>query len=635
MTAPVAIDLLAAALEYAGRNKPVFPAYGVASGRCGCGRYPCGEGNHNAGKHPHGRLALNGFKDATSAENTVRHWWTLEPSSNIATPTNWCIVLDVDPRNGGDETLAELERKHGSLPDTAEVLTGGGGRHVYFAPIPGFRSKNGVALGLDIKAEGGYVLLPPSNHVSGRQYIDEILHPLFDTPLAPLPRWLVELATTIGPSQRNGNESAGSETDWGALLRGAPIGQRRSIALRIAGHFLGKREAPGTVVELLLAFGRQCSPPYDDEEDFRRLVRDLAERDRSRNSTTATAPAETAAAASSGSPVLVCLGDVEPENVEWLWERRIPRSKISLGIGEVGTGKTTITLDVAARITRGAAWPDGGRAPVGDVLLLTSEDGLADTVRPIVDRQGGDARRVHVLKAVRVEGQECPFTLERDLPALDAAIQQTRAILVVISPLSAYLGSRDSYKDAEIRGLLTPLAALAERRRVAIFGVMHLTKAQTRRLLLRAQGSVAFVAQARTVLVVGEVADTPGRRLLASCKNNLGPQASALAFRITDAGLTWEDAPIEGTAEVLLAADEPVSRSDRRERDHAVTFLRELLADGPTASKQVLADAKANGIAQRTLWRAKTDLGVKAERAKGQTGPWYWMLPATEPEPFS
>jgi putative DNA primase/helicase len=326
-------------------------------------------------------------------------------------------------------------------------------------------------------------------------------------------------------------------------------------------------------------------------------------------------------------PVLVNLADVAPEAVEWLWHNRIARGKLALVVGEAGTGKTYTTLDMGARTTEGAPWPDGGIAPAGAVLLLASEDGLADTVRPIVDRQHGDPRRVSVLRAVRVDGQECSFSLERDLPALEQALAATAAVLAIISPLSAYLGSKDSYKDAEVRAILTPLAALAEKYRVALVGILHLTKAAQRRLLLRAQGSVAFVAQARTVLAVGEDPDTPGRRLLVSVKNNLGPLAPALAFRISEAGLAWEPGIVEGTAEDLLAGDEPASRSETHERDLAVTFLRDLLAEGPATSKQIMADAKANGIAQRTLWRAKAGLGIIAERAKGQTGAWYWMLP--------
>jgi hypothetical protein len=330
-------------------------------------------------------------------------------------------------------------------------------------------------------------------------------------------------------------------------------------------------------------------------------------------------------------PVLVCLGDVEAAPVAWDWPGRIARGRVALIVGDVGAGKTTVTLDMTARKTGGADWPDGGRPPEGPVILLTSEDGLADTVRAIIDRQGGDARRVYVLQAVRTEGGEHPFTLERDLGALETAIKQTGAAWVVISPLSAYLGSKDSYRDAEIRGLLTPLAALAETLRVAIVGIMHLTKAQQARLLSRVQGSVAFVAQARTVLVVGEDPNVAGRRLFASLKNSYGPKPATLAFRIDDHGLTWEPDPVAGPAETLLAQDQAETRTEARERTQAETFLRELLTPLPVKSTDVHTAAKANGIAQRTLWRAKANLGVTAERAKGDAkAPWYWIMPAEE-----
>jgi len=285
---------------------------------------------------------------------------------------------------------------------------------------------------------------------------------------------------------------------------------------------------------------------------------------------------------------------------------------------------------MAARTTRGAAWPDAGHAPSGAVIVLTSEDGIADTLRPRIDRLGGDAARVYVLRAVKVEGQECAFNLERDLPALEQALRTTDALMLVIDPVSAYLGSKDSYKDAEIRGILSPLADLAERYRVAVVAILHLTKAAQRKLLLRAQGSIAFVAQARVVLAVGEDSDQPGRRLVVPVKNNLGPAAVALAFRITDAGLAWEEGTVEGAAEQLLASDDVETRSSRRERDDAVSFLRDALSSGPVSSKQIERDAHANGISRATLWRSKAQLGIKAERSRtteGNTGPWYWRLP--------
>jgi len=312
--------------------------------------------------------------------------------------------------------------------------------------------------------------------------------------------------------------------------------------------------------------------------------------------------------------------------------RRLARGKLTLVIGEPGTGKTYLVVDCGARVTRGHPWPDGTTPIAGAVIVLTSEDGVADTLRPRLDHQGGEPARVHILRAVRIDGAEFPFTLERDLPQLARVLtERPDTTLVILDPVSAYLGSKDSYKDAEIRGLLSPLAALAERFDVALLAILHLTKAAQRKLLLRAQGSIAFVAQARVVLAVGEDPEHEGRRLLVSVKNNLGPPAAALAFRITDDGLTWEAGAVEGTAEQLLVADDVETRSKRRERDEAATFLRHILRDGPVGARQIAADATANGISRSTLWRAKSDLGIAAERSRtveGNTGPRYWALPA-------
>jgi putative DNA primase/helicase len=166
------------------------------------------------------------------------------------------------------------------------------------------------------------------------------------------------------------------------------------------------------------------------------------------------------------------------------------------------------------------------------------------------------------------------------------------------------------------------------RRRVAVVGLLHLTKAQQRRVLHRVQASIAFVAQARTVLAVGEDPET-GRRVVAPLKNNLGPLPPVLAFRISDRGLEWEPGIVEGTAETLLAGDEAPTRTERQELDRAMQFLRDELCDGPVRSTEVVKDAKANGVSERTLWRAKAALNVPAHR-QGQ-GPWFWCAPHAEP----
>ena len=220
------------------------------------------------------------------------------------------------------------------------------------------------------------------------------------------------------------------------------------------------------------------------------------------------------------------------------------------------------------------------------------------------------------------EGNEYTFSLSRDLPQLEAKIVETGAVLVTIDPFSAYLGATDSYKDSDIRRVLTPLAALAERTRVVVVAVMHLTKDDKRRAVSRGLGSMAFIAASRVTLAVGrdpDDSDPNGRRIVAPIKANLSEPAPALAFRLTDGRFTWDDQPpAEVDVDEVLGG---VRSDDRAEREDAKAFLLEVLAKGPVPSTEIEKDAKANGIAQRTLFRAKSSLGVQAKR-NGFGPPW-------------
>jgi hypothetical protein len=329
-------------------------------------------------------------------------------------------------------------------------------------------------------------------------------------------------------------------------------------------------------------------------------------------------------------PVVVRLDTVAPELVEWIWPGRIPRGKLTLLIGDPGLGKSFLALDIAARVSRGAVWPDGGRAPLGAIVLLSAEDGLSDTIRPRLDKLNADVGRIHALTAMREAGVDRGFSLETDLERLGTVIESTGAALVGIDPLSAYLGDRDSYKDSEIRGLLGPLAALAERTRVAIVAIIHLTKDQQRKALFRALGSIAFVAAARVVLAIGKDPEDEERRILVPVKNNLATPSPALAFTLKRGMLEWYAEPVKGVdADALLS---PASE-ERGERQDADSLLGSLLADGEIASVDVMRAADANGISRATLFRAKRRLGISA-RHVGQPGrrggAWFWSLPVEE-----
>jgi AAA domain len=230
-------------------------------------------------------------------------------------------------------------------------------------------------------------------------------------------------------------------------------------------------------------------------------------------------------AASPGSATvkLRCIREIVPEPVNWLWPNRLAAGKVALLFGEPGIGKSQISLDIAARISTGGEWPDGGKAPLGHVIILSSEDGLADTVRPRLDAAGADVNRIHVVEAVRnANGTARTFNLAADLDALEDAINDTSGELrlIIIDPITSYMGRIDSHRTTDVRGVLEPLAAFAERLGVAVLAVSHPPKSTPPKAMNAVTGSGAYVAFARSVFLVVEEPETD-RRLLLPVKNSL------------------------------------------------------------------------------------------------------------------
>lgn len=345
-----------------------------------------------------------------------------------------------------------------------------------------------------------------------------------------------------------------------------------------------------------------------------------------------------------GAPVIVRLADVKPEPVDWLWPGRIALGKLTLIAGDPGLGKSFLTLDLAARVSRGSAWPDapGVVTTSGGVVLLSAEDGVADTIRPRLDAAGADVNRIVALEAIRSigdKGRESArtFDLSRDLAALEAAIQSVEVCrLVVIDPVTAYLGGVDSHKNADIRGLLAPLGTIAERHRVAVVAVTHLNKSSGGPAIYRAMGSLAFAAAARAAWAVSKDKDDPRRRLLLPIKNNIAPDTGGLAYRIEPRGVdgcpavAWEPNPVNLSADDALAGDRDEG-GGRTERDDAADWLRDYLGDGPKLARDVLAESKAAGFAKRTIDRAKRAAGVRT-RKEAFGGGWVWELSAPAQE---
>ncbi len=343
-------------------------------------------------------------------------------------------------------------------------------------------------------------------------------------------------------------------------------------------------------------------------------------------------------------PVLVRLSDVDAVPVRWLWPNRIAIGKVTMFAGDPGLGKSFLTLDMASRVSTGTPWPDCATInnPAGGVVLLNCEDDLADTIRPRLDRAGADCRRIIALAGVRQvnaetgEATERAFSLDRDMLRLEKAIAATAGCrLVVIDPITAYLGETDSHKNAEIRALLAPLAEIASRLGVAVVCVSHLNKGSGP-AMYRTMGSLAFVAAARAAWAVTRDKEDPTgtRRLVLPVKNNLGPDNTGLAYALVEGVVRWEPNPVTVTADEALAPEGDGTPGPEPEAlESAVKWLRELLTPHPMPATEVRKQARDCGISESTLNRAKRAGSVEAYRPVNP-GPWFWRMPgSTLPTP--
>jgi len=338
--------------------------------------------------------------------------------------------------------------------------------------------------------------------------------------------------------------------------------------------------------------------------------------------------------------------DIKPTTVKWLWPGRFALGKLGIIAGLPDEGKGLLFYYIIARITRGRPWPCGeGTAPLGNVILLTAEDDLQDTVIPRLIAAGADRARVEILRMVPNGNGKRMFSLVTDLEMLRQKIEEVGHVQAIfIDPITAYLGIKqiDSFRTTDVRAVLAPMVDLAIERKVLILAIMHFNKKiDVMNVLLRISDSLAFGATSRHCYAVVNDAENK-RSLMVKGKNNLAPKdQKALAFTIDigDGGIdektsaaiqapyiTFAPDPVDVTAsEAMQAAAESQSPSAR---DSAKHFLTTLLSNGPMGSKEVLEAAKANGISFRTLYRAKDELGVEIKKdgplnEKGERT-WQW-----------
>jgi putative DNA primase/helicase len=348
--------------------------------------------------------------------------------------------------------------------------------------------------------------------------------------------------------------------------------------------------------------------------------------------------------------IMQCAADVTPEPVEWLWPGRVAAGKLTLIAGEPGLGKSQVSVAMAAAVTTGGEWPcSEGCALQGNVVILSAEDGVADTIVPRLMAAGADCEHVQIISAVKDQAGRRGFNLSADLKLLEQEITRLQDVrLVIIDPISSYLGPRvDSHVNASVRAVLEPVSEMAARLGIAIVAITHSPKGAGTAAIHRFIGSIAFVAAARAAFMVVPDPEDSGRVLFLPVKNNLAPLGKGLAFRleqrlvgdpeaaIVASSVTWDDKPVTITADRALQAADEQAGGGRSGIDEAEEFLHNELRGGPAPVKDIKEAAAAHCISLRTLERAKRALGALAVKGgfDGDDAGWSWRLP--DKQPFS
>jgi len=339
------------------------------------------------------------------------------------------------------------------------------------------------------------------------------------------------------------------------------------------------------------------------------------------------------------------MADVVAEQVQWLWPLRIPFGKLTVFEGNPDVGKSTVSIDIAARVSKGLKMPDQSRPELtgpAAVILVSAEDGAADTIRPRLNAAGADVSQVHLLTDVEYIDDKGALRLRSwsmpdGLDVLKTLVVEKAARLVVIDPMNAFFsGAVDSHRDQDVRTALAPLARVAEETGAAVVLIRHLTKAGGTNAITRGVGSIGIIGAARSaVLFAKDPDDTAGRRrVMARAKGNLAPLWPSLEFELESAHdhgcsrVRWLGVSDQSVARLL---QDLMSPEERDELEEIAELLNQLVADGqgsvPIANARKALSAAGYEMSSRTLRRARNKAGLETSKPAAFGGERSFVYP--------
>lgn len=315
---------------------------------------------------------------------------------------------------------------------------------------------------------------------------------------------------------------------------------------------------------------------------------------------------------------LITASEVTPKDLKWLWYPYFPLGKVSIVQGDPGDGKSTFLLTIAALLSKGDNLPfcEDGTLPV-KVIYQTTEDDLEDTVVPRFIKAGGNLENL-----VFIKEDVTPLTFADE--RISVALQRTGAKLLILDPLSSYIGECSLNSANEVRPQFNHLIKAAKENECAIIVVDHMNKGEAKKVLYRTIGSIDVVGAVRSMITIIRDPEDTDKRYFIQTKSNLAKTGNPFSFSVSDNGIEFIE-ELDATVDELLAKFSSAIGRPAERIDEAKAEILDMLADGKQhPAKECMGMLIDAGIKKSTAKLAKKDLGVLSVKS-GEI--WYWILP--------